>query len=146
MQWTEFCFADHGAEIECSVCYRLLVPDENDPDADRLYMPNCRTDEEIEQITSQFNVGASEEVSICHRCLESDIVWMGHNGSLPFVITEGVPSFADGEFRRTIEGLAQDFPGTVDYHTEDGESFQLLDKDDQLIATISERDMLKYMD
>lgn len=51
----------------------------------------------------------------------------------------------DVEFKGTIEGLAHDYPGTVDYHTENGEWFQLLDKDDNVIATISEREMMGYM-
>ena len=49
--------------------------------------------------------------------------------------------YRESESKAVIDELAERYPGTVDYHTEDSESFCLLDKDDKVIATMDEREM-----
>ncbi len=49
-----------------------------------------------------------------------------------------------GIFEAVIALLAQDYPGTVEYEVRpgnDGDMFDLLDEDDQVIDTISEQEM-----
>lgn len=45
------------------------------------------------------------------------------------------------DFGKVIEALAARYPGTVDYNTEDGDTFVLLGKGDRVIATVDEREM-----
>lgn len=47
----------------------------------------------------------------------------------------------ESESRAVIDELSERYPGTVDYHMEDGEQFFLLDKDDGVTATVDEREM-----
>ena len=47
----------------------------------------------------------------------------------------------DCEFEAVIELLAESYPGTVDYAFRDDEWFDLLDQNDKVIATLTEREM-----
>lgn len=45
--------------------------------------------------------------------------------------------------KKVLAEIALDFPGVVDYNVE-GETVQLLDVDDFIVATISEEDLTHY--
>jgi hypothetical protein len=49
----------------------------------------------------------------------------------------------EGEFEAVMELIRLDYPKAADYRTEDSETFEVLDAEDNVIATVSEAYMTR---
>lgn len=76
-----------------------------------------------------------------HNSLQSPETGLDQQEAWEYLTETGEQHSRDLEFQAVIEELAAQYPGTVDYHTADCEKFDLLNKDDEIIATIDEREM-----
>jgi hypothetical protein len=101
-------------------------------------MSEKRTADEQPDVRPITISGIQDGVLVCLNCDEAFASWDADPLCPACREEEGE---REAEFEAVIESLAERYPGTVDYNSRGDGWFDLLDENDKVIATITEREM-----